>query len=200
MLPFNLPQYEKCYIIGGGVSVKFLDLSPLQGNFVIGVNNSFFLYDWISYCWFGDNRWYLHNEARLKKCRNKIATCNHEFKEHKEIICLPRRKLQGIETEFPYVSWNRCSGGSAINFAYHCGAKKIILIGFDMKSDKEGNRNFHNDHLPKWNIPEYNPYPGFIKCFQHIAIDAKKIGIEILNANLDSELNCFEKISFQNLF
>lgn len=200
MLPSNLPQHKVAYIIGGGVSIKFLDLSPLQGSFVIGVNNAFFLHDWISYCWFGDNRWYLHNEDKLKKRRNKVATCNKEFENHKEIICLPRRKWQGLEIEFPYVGWNKCSGGSAINFAYHCGAKKIILIGFDMKASQDGKRNFHNDHLEKWNVAEYNPYPGFIKCFQQIAVDAKRIEVEILNANLDSSLDCFEKVNFQNLF
>ena len=190
----------KVYIVGGGVSLKTLDLSPLQGEFVIAVNNAFFLHDWMSFCWFGDERWFLYNEEKFKGTIGLLSTCNLQFMSHPKISCFPRRKLQGIESEFPFVSWNRNSGGSAINVAYHFGAKQIYLVGFDMKVSSDGQNNFHNDHLARWSVEGYDPYPGFIKCFNKIAEDAKTLGIEIINTNPDSALECFKKVSFQSLF
>lgn len=42
------------WIIGGGPSVKDLDLSPIHQYRVIGVNNAYQFGHWVDACWFGD--------------------------------------------------------------------------------------------------------------------------------------------------
>ena len=63
------------------------------------------------------------------------ATCNQKFvaEPKKNIKALDRGKPQGLETNPRKVSWNRSSGGSAVNLATHLGAERIVLVGFDMR-------------------------------------------------------------------
>jgi len=47
----------ECFILGGGPSLKDVDMSRLKGHRVIAVNNAFKLADWIDVMFFGDPRW-----------------------------------------------------------------------------------------------------------------------------------------------
>ena len=58
-----------------------------------------------------------------------------------------RGKPAGIETRAGFVSWNSNTGVSAISLAYHLGVRTIVLLGFDMKNDADGNSNYHDDHV-----------------------------------------------------
>lgn len=198
MLLNNIPKQEIIYIIGGGTSLKEVNLSLIEDKFVIGINNAFSLGGWIDVCWFGDRHWYEWNKDRLEGYNGILSTCHPEFREDKSMLYLERRKWMGIETEFPFVAWNRCSGGSAINLAYHLGVKKIVLIAFDMERNSEGQNNWHNEHKVKIDFDTYNPYPGFLRAFRQIAVEAKQLDLEILDTSLNGRLNCFPKIKLED--
>ena len=86
------------------------------------------------------------------------------------------------------------SGFAAINLAYHLGAKTIILLGYDMRMD--GNRrHWFNDRPEKLNVK--SDYNAFITQFNRI--DAKKHGIEILNASRRTSLTCFPLVNLEDL-
>lgn len=197
MFPGSLPQQETIYIIGGGTSLKKIDLSLIKDKFIVGVNNAFSLENLVDVCWFGDSRWYEWNLDKLKDYKGIVATCHPDFKEHESIWGFKRRKWMGLETEQGYVAWNRCSGGSAINFAYHCGAKKIVLIAFDMKRGEQKENNWHNEHKVVFDFDTYDPYPGFIKAFNKIAEEATFLGLEIMDTSIDGTLTCFPKMELE---
>lgn len=199
MLPNNLPCQETIYIIGGGASLKEIDLSLLKDKFVIGVNNAYCLGEWVRICWFGDVRWYEWNANNLRSYRGTLATCHPDFLGHEFIWSFKRRKWEGIETEQGYIAWNKCSGGSAINLAYHYGAKKIILISFDMKRNHLKENNWHSEHKIIPNFEIYNPYPGYIKAFSQIAVEAKNLGLQIIDTSIDGALSCFPKMELENV-
>jgi hypothetical protein len=113
-----------------------------------------------------------------------------------------RGKPRGIEKKAGVISWNRNSGASAINVAYHLGAKLIVLLGFDMKSagDAPEDMNWHTDHLTMGlnkNNPKQNIFKRFLQCFPDIAVDADTLGIKIINANPDSAIDCFETMALE---
>lgn len=175
------------YILGGGPSLFDNDLDLIKDEFVIGVNNSIFLGDWVDVCWFGDMKWWKWHKDRLLKEKRKVATCNMKLKgemEHwwKHYI----RKGSGINTKEGEVAWNSSSGASAINFAYHMGYRKIVLLGFDMRRI-DGMKNWHMAHKEK----DHDPFKRHIKGFTQISIDAKKLGVEIINCTPGSDLKCF---------
>jgi len=186
------------YIIGGGPGVKKVDLSLIHDKHIIGVNNAYLLGDWVDVGWFGDKKWLKWHRDPWKKSPCIKVSCNHNMEVlHNDsgwIHFMARGKQAGIETNPGVISWNHCSGSSAINLAYHFGATRIILIGFDMH-DVDGKKNFHKDHKDNGNAP----YQRFLRCYGEIAKDAKALDIEILNATPDSAIRHFPYFELDKL-
>lgn len=153
---------------------------------VIGVNNALHLdWDLIDIIWFGDSKWCFWHFDKLRSFPGIKACCREKFAgKFKWLKVMGRAKPQGIETREGYIAWNRSSGSSAINLAYHLGAKKIVLFGFDMRL-VDGQKNWMPH--PRERTKE-NPYIRFAEPFKKIMRDAKDLNIEIVNASPDSGL------------
>jgi len=186
------------YIIGGGPSVKDEKLELIHNKHVIGVNNSYLLGNWVDVGWFGDKKWLLWHKKTWRQWPGIRITCNQnqEIMKHESnwLKFMGRGKSAGIETIPGTVAWNRCSGSSAINLAYHFGATRIVLIGFDMH-DVDKQKNWHDDHKDNGKAP----YQRFLACYGEIAKDAKNLEIKIFNTNLDSAIRHIPKKSLEEL-
>ena len=197
-IPPKIWENGTAYIIGGGPGVKAVDLSLIHDKHVIGVNNAYLLGDWVDVGWFGDKKWLLWHRNSWKKSPCIKASCNHDREVLKHdsgwIHFMSRGKAAGIETAPGSIAWNRCSGSSAINLAYHLGATRIVLIGFDMH-DVDGKKNFHKDHKDNGNAP----YKKFLGCYGDIAKDAVELGVEIINATPDSALRHFPYFTLEKI-
>ncbi len=189
------------FIIGGGPSLLKEDLEPLRGNgnsiraqHVIGVNDSFKKWPWIPVTYFGDARWHDWNRKYLKKYSGLVVSSSKRTEPFPDVLHVQRVNRDGVFRKPGFVSWNRNSGTSAINLAYHFGAKRIVLLGFDMKM-KDDNHNWHTNHR---HIPDSNIYETrFLPSFQIVARDAKILGLEIVNANPDSALTLFPFVDWK---
>lgn len=79
------------------------------------------------------------------------------------------------------------SGAQAIGMAFFLGAKKIILIGYDMKSASNGKNHWFGNH-PKGlrNTPQkYQHWIGAHKILNH---DLAEHGVEVVNCTLDTAI------------
>jgi len=161
---------------------------------VIGINNAYQLGAWIDICWFTDARWFDWHSEKLLSFAGLRVHCANRLDKVGWLKRLSRGKPMGIETNPHVVSWNRCSGSSAINLAYHLGAKRVVLLGFDMRR-VEGRANWHDDH-PN---PQKDPYDRFLACYPTIARDAEKLGLEILNATPGSAIDVFPFVSLEEV-
>ncbi len=195
------------FIIGGGPSLKEQDLSPLKGRNVIGVNDAYMLGDWINVCFFGDPGWFYEHdkETVIRPDRSRhnglrvfpgliVGLASVLLVNARSDIRIMKTEPNGFKREPYRIGWNGNSGVAAINLALHFGAKRIVLLGFDMKSRK-GNANWHDNirrsrkqnegrHVPD---PAYNFWLRNIKqCEKH----RRKYwpDVEILNATPDSAL------------
>jgi len=191
------------YILGGGPSLNDVDLDLLKGKKIIGVNNSTFLLPEINVCYFGDYKWVERYRERLERFGGLILTSCYEkwFKRDSwlagHVKKLTRGKPKGIETEPGIIAWNKCSGLSAINLAYHFGCSKVVLLGFDMRvvGDK---KNFHDEYIGWENTP-HDIYEKYLQCIPYIARDAEKIGLEIYNATPDSAITEFGYTALEDI-
>ncbi|MBU2249828.1 MAG: hypothetical protein KKD77_23980 [Gammaproteobacteria bacterium] len=147
--------------------------------------------EWVDAVWFGDSRWYEWHVHDLKRFPGLIAHCAVTLRS-KSLMHFDRGKPSGIETDPSKISWNSNSGASAINFAYHLGVRRVVLLGYDMKFI-DGKSNWHDDHPNK----SESPYWRFIRAFFKIANDAKMLGLEIINATPGSALTNFPIMSLQ---
>jgi len=211
------------WIIGGGLSMpsqfgvpadvvsevctgrKFpvvysLYLEPIHSKHVIGVNNAYQIGTWIDVLFFGDSSWQLVHRLKLIEWPGIKVTCVPRFgglpeerMEGIKYLAKDASHNKGISSNPRRVSWNTNSGASAINLAVHFGAKRIFLLGFDMGRVGK-HTHWHGSH---GNTPKKLPYYRHLKGFPIIMEDAKVMGVEILNVNINSKIDDFPKITLQ---
>jgi hypothetical protein len=117
---------------------------------------------------------------------------------------VPRERThpKGISDNPKMASWNGNSGAAAISVAANMGAKRIILLGFDMKLDDSKKQHWHDLYGRSKRDPKkpFNlPFNRHLQGFAEIAKDAKRRGIEILNACPDSMIKEFPKFTVNQL-
>jgi uncharacterized Rossmann fold enzyme len=197
------------YIIGGGPSLKDVDLTLLHDKHVIGVNDAYLLGDWVDFTFFGDFAWWdLNREGKyihkgITRKYSGIVVTNapgaHAAminQQEPAIKTVKRNNRTGISTDPNMLCWNLSSGACAVNLAYLLGVRRVVLVGFDMKLASSGQSNWHVNLKDK---PNEKSYIRFMKAFDTIAPIAKKLGFEILNANMDSAMTAFPKVELKNV-
>lgn len=88
------------------------------------------------------------------------------------------------------------SGYQAINLVYLLGAKKIILIGYDMQQTN-GKSHWHGDHPSSLN--RHSDYKSWVYKFNSLARDLRKECIEVVNATRETALNCFDRAPLEEV-
>jgi len=213
--PWKAPRMWKgstSYILGGGPSLNLVDLSLIHDRRCIGVNNSFLLGPWVDVCWWGDMKWLMwHRKTLLFQYHGLVASCNTNtgiIQRNSWVKFFRRGKPMGIDPRPGMISWNRNSGCSAINLAYHFGSTRIVLIGFDMQEGPSGETHWHGGHAEakvKYarkqkmrKVKARTLYERFRQTTAFIARDAGKLGVEILNASPVSTIDVFPKVKLED--
>ena len=194
------------YILGGGPSLNEMDLDLIKDKHVLGVNQAYKLGGWVDVNYSGDQRWYHWNKRKLKNYKGMLITSYPNFipnKNNVDLLNIGRLSMDGISSKTSKsICWNGNSGASAINVAYWLGARRVVLLGFDMK--RQGQQyNWHNDYSTtpgrKKNGRLKSPYRHFLKCWDQVRKDARKLGIEILNATPAGNLNHFPRVKLEEI-
>lgn len=186
------------FVLGGGPSLLAAPLHLLHDRFCIAVNNAYTVVPWSQVLWFGDVKWWDWHKESLRSWPNSIATCCQNARVIKEAAQMGislisyNRMGRGLSKQPKYVSWNGSSGASAINLAYHLGAKKVVLVGFDMRR-VDGKKNFHSDHKEA----DHDPFGRHLRAFPKIAPAASQLGLTIINATPGSAIPQFPIMSLE---
>lgn len=218
----------ECFILGGGPSIaRIFDvpqsivnavaqgtahiseyssyLQPLHSRHVIGTNMAYQLGAWIDIVAFGDNSFFLKNRIGLSEFPNIKVFCNSPMAvmhKNERIKCLPRHpnKRYGISDRQNQVVWNGNTGAAAISLAVGLGVKRIVLLGFDMKLDN-GNQHWHNVYQKNGTVRDLRtlPFHRHMLCFDAIAHDAQRMGVEIINTSMDSAITQFKKVPINEI-
>lgn len=205
---------ERVFIIGGGPSARGLEWELFRGKEVMACNAAAFLLPKgiVKWAVFGDKpflrmfrhplREYVNSGGQLINATGRpIEPMNHWMIHIKR---LERRKNWGIKTDpREGVSWNRSTGGCAINLAVQMGAGELVLVGFDMcMEQRTGKHNWHDEYLVhyedgKMSKPDAKHYRlNLVQAFDEIAIGLKFLKIPCWNVNENSALRC---IPFKSL-
>jgi len=195
----SLPRmYEgqTVFVIGGGPSIKHMNLKLIKDRPVLGCNDAFRLGDWVDWLVFADMRWWRWNWEEVAQWKNR-----------EQVISLVPQLLDGRAERWPWLKilrrdesrfgisvepdtlcWNRGCGGTAINAAYLLGALRVVLLGFDMRM-VDGDHNWHNYHQKQ---ERDKIYQSSMMPFLKPMGDAMKVtGLQIVNATPGSALNLF---------
>ncbi len=182
-----------CYILGGGPGLNNVDIERLRGQHVIAVNHAFQLAPFADAMFFNDKAFYMNHSTQLLDFAGmKVTTCKAEpvFSAPGIRVLHRENSPHGISRDPGFLTWNTSSGACAIGLAVHFGARKIILMGYDMR--RIG--SFCNWHEEQAGVPApkaKDPYKRFLVPFPHIARDLKGLNIVCVNATPDSALTEF---------
>ncbi len=181
------------YVIGGGTSLKGFNWNLLKGKLTIGCNAAFFLGQEVcNICIFGDAKFFQKYKRDLSSYKGVVVTnCSQLQKNSTPWLWTMPRQAVGLHKDA--LGWNANTGASAINLALILGAKRVFLLGFDMKLSVNGKNNWHTKGLDK---PNAGICERMNSSFRHVYRDWHKkfSDREIINVTDDSALSGFPKI------
>jgi hypothetical protein len=203
---------ETVFILGGGPSLKGFDASVLRGHGkVIAVNDSWRLAPWCDCIYFTDPKWFVNalqadkwaedrssNFGQVVYKRLLVNGSNGDpFFDHPQVKQLSFSGSLGLETNATKLRHGSNSVYAAMNLAYHFGVSRIVLLGVDMKLGEKGRTHWHNEQRESGfeNVLRQSMLPKF----QSLVTPLKLAGVEVLNANMDSALECWPKVPLEQI-
>lgn len=194
---FNIPDslVQEVYSGKRDVSAYSPYLSLIHDEHIIAVNMAMKLGNWVDVLFFGDRSFWQTHKSEILKFNGLRVSCdwkNNLNDPRVKVLTKNPTHRQGITFKPGLISWNFNSGAAAINLAIQFGAKKIILLGFDMELDANNNQHWHKYYTSSLKTVGQT-MARHLKGFPIIAQDIKGKGIEIINCSPDSKIDCFRK-------
>jgi hypothetical protein len=203
---FSIPDKVVQSVLSGAspASVYSPYMSYLHDKHCIGINMSYKIGTWIDIIFFGDNNFFFQNKDELAKFSGIKISCHNEVEKYPWVKYLAKdSRGRGITDNPKMVCWNNNSGAAAISVAVNAGAKRVLLLGFDMKIGESNMQHWH-DLYGKGECTDLRriqklPFDRHLRGFAEIKKDAKKRGVEILNISPSSAIEEFPKLSLKEL-
>lgn len=178
------------YVVGGGPSLRDLNWSALRGRRVVGSNNAMFEHsDVVDFGVFGDVPFWNKYTERILGSRSIIVT-NVERPSAANLpdaIQRVRRKTHEWSRGQRALCWLGNTGALAVNLAARLGAKRVVLLGFDMCRDAHANSNWYDGNRKPPTETHFNRFRG---TFPIVVEGCREEGVELVNANEQSTLGC----------
>jgi hypothetical protein len=190
---------ETCVVAASGPSlscdVAGALLSVLAHVRVIAVNDAWLMTPWADLLYACDAAWWDQQKGTKftgEKWSSHHANGNDKLEAARKygLKLIDGKTEKGFSADPCCIHYGGNSGFQAVNLALLLGAKRIILVGFDMR--QVGTRShFFGDH-PK-PLRRTSSYDRFISEF---AFAAKTVpaGVTVLNATPGSALKCFPMV------
>lgn len=90
------------------------------------------------------------------------------------------------------------SGYQAVNLAYLFGARRIVLLGYDMRPGTDGRSHWHPQHKNPLN-PGGTDVTRWAQLFHELAKDLASEGVEVINCTRRTALTCFPQLPLEAL-
>ena len=200
VLPDGSWAGKRCFIVGGGPSLKDFDFSLLDGELTIGINRAFEKFSpTMIFC--GDKR--MWSWIELQKFGSKTKRLFRDSKAYKVFLDLKDNALpddilridpaakDGITKRLKDgIGLGDNSGFMALNIAVCLGANPIYLLGFDMKGNGNGKQAWWRGGYPE--IQDEEVYDRMISYFNDSAKEIRALDVRVINLSPESNLRCFD--------
>lgn len=170
----------------------------------LGINDAYRMAPWIDALYAADPQWWRVHIRAARDCHIPQMYCQDEPTcEEWGLYHIPgppeskgHRSDVGISTNPAYIHFGGNSGFQALNLAVHLGAKRIVLLGYDMHVPDGGKRHWFGDHPA--GLSNNETYPNYVTHFNQAAKQIAKLGIEVLNCSPGSRIKCWEYSTVAN--
>lgn len=182
---------ETVVCIATGPSLTAEDCEFVRGKArVIAINDAYRLAPWADCLYACDAQWWRWHQgvpsfAGVKWSLNHSAWGKYRA-VYPDVRLLRNTGPAGLEHEPTGLRTGRNSGYQAVNLAYHYGAARIVLLGYDMQPSG-GKSHFFGEH-PNG---QRSPYDQFRRAFQSLVKPLQKAGIQVINCTRRTALLAF---------
>jgi len=184
-------------IVASGFTTKKSEVEILKGRLpVLAIKRNVELAPWADVVYGCDAAWWesvqgLPHFSGLKLCWAD-RVCDRYPDIHKVRIA-PKddRFLMG---EIGTVGAGGNSGYQALNLSVQFGAKRILLVGFDV-NDRGGTHWYGRNNWNMANNPTRDNFRRWCASFTSAAPIIEDFGVEVINASIFSDLKCFKQLS-----
>jgi len=204
---------RRCFILGGGESLKGFDFTPLQNELTIGINKAFQYYpnttinysmDSDFYTALQDGRYDDHSGEKLSDkwhsyTGKRIFLTPMDIREFGKEVYLVRRNIDFRlnKTLHEGIFGGRNSGFGAIMLARALGCRNIYLLGYDMKAVTSS--HWHEGY-PNRDLVDFNKkLQGYRQELQEAFPYLQQDGVTITSLNPNSDLRCFNNDVLENV-
>lgn len=214
ILPGQAWKDKTCFLIGGGPSLAKFDFKLIRNQLSIGINKSFTKFPTtINYAM--DDRFYtlvtypqnsnqreLHQQWLAYKGIKVFLRPSVKSKFDSSVYYVFNLNTNVLSLNLKKGIWGgNNSGFGALMLACALGCKRIGLLGYDLKVQKTSKTvitHWHGGYGLKKQSNFQTKLDKFKAYFDGFANVIAEQGIEVVNLNSDSALECFPKDSLDN--
>ena len=157
---------------------------------VIVVNTTFRMAPWADVLYACDGGWWREYGPEVDQKFTGRRFCYAQYGTKHDATQVPSTGRTGLSKTPGSITTGGNSGHQAIHLAYNFGAKKIILLGFDM-AYTGGQSHWHGNHPS--GLGNATHLHAWVKLMRFIAADLKAAGVEVLNCSRVTALDCFDR-------
>lgn len=173
--------------IASGPSLTAEDCAFVRGRArVIAINTSYQRAPWADVLYASDAKWWQEHRGAPDFTGLKYAF-DSDAAKWPGVQVLQNRGAEGLELSPDGLRHGNNSGYQALGLAFHLGARRIVLLGYDMQVGPSGQRNWHAPHA----IMMDSNYEKFRRRFETIVEPLKQAGVTVINCTRRTALTCF---------
>ena len=192
--PTRLFDGERVFVLGGGPSLRGVDLTRLRERACIAVNQMGHLAPWSQVLFFSDASWMRQpaNLALVASWRGLVLTSSHRAQhtlpEKVRRVHFERGRRPELHPPGSHaVGWGRSSGHKAVSLAHTLGASRIVMLGFDCRRDAEGHSHAHDAYSHR----DESAMRTWLEHWEGWGEAARRAGAIVVNASPGSAVREF---------
>lgn len=177
-----------CFASGPSLTAEDVEYCRGKVDGAIAINTTYQLVPWASCIYAADWIWWSWHKG-VPGFTGLKYTLDRQAVRWPGVQLLQKTGTDGLEHKPNGLRTGRNSGYQAINVAYHMGAKRVILIGYDMQVGDNGKAHWHKNHP----VHRNSPFNIFVKMFDSLVGPLGKSGVEVINCTRSTALKAFPR-------
>jgi len=189
-------------IVASGPSTKKADYRALEGRArVLAVKDNIDLCPFADVVYGCDGAWWRNRNGLPKFGGLKVAYDPHIRTQYKDIHLVTlamtgKQFADGLVSEpLGEVGCGGNSGFQAFNLAVQFGARRILLLGFDMNEKHSELHWYGRNNAPGQYNPDAANFQRWRAAFTGAIGELSRLGVEVVNCSPVSALACFPRMS-----
>lgn len=156
---------------------------------MVAINDGYRIAPWADVIYAADARWWSWHRG-VESFKGLKYTVQLEAAIWPGVKVLRTTGNLGLELDPSGLRTGQNGGYQAINLAVHLGARRILLLGYDMQIGPGRRTHWFGDHPNRVK----SPYHAFLDCFPHLAEPLRQIGVSVINCSRETALTCFPRL------